>query len=287
MNSSDDPGTFADLALRPELLAAITALGYEEPTPIQREAIPPLLEGRDLLGQAATGTGKTAAFALPLLQRLPAGRRRHRPERVGSRAHSRARDTGVRGDPQVRTRPRRRASCRSTAASRSCASSGHSSGASTSWWRPRAAPSTTSAVERSAFDAVEVVVLDEADEMLDMGFADDIETILDATPPERQTVAVLGDAAPRDRRGSLAGTSAIRSASVIGREARAGGRSAARAPAGLHRAPCPQAGCARAGARRRGPDGGNRVLPHPRRGRPSSPRPSTAAATAPRRCTAG
>ena len=65
-----DHGSFADLALRPELLDALTSLGYEEPTPIQREAIPPLLEGRDLLGQAATGTGKTAAFALPLLQGL-------------------------------------------------------------------------------------------------------------------------------------------------------------------------------------------------------------------------
>src|ERR1044072_5727771 len=65
-----DATGFAGLALRPELQHALTSLGYEEPTPIQREAIPPLLEGRDLLGQAATGTGKTAAFALPLLQRL-------------------------------------------------------------------------------------------------------------------------------------------------------------------------------------------------------------------------
>ena len=62
--------TFADLELREELLGALTHLGYEEPTPIQREAIPPLIEGRDLLGQAATGTGKTAAFALPIIQRL-------------------------------------------------------------------------------------------------------------------------------------------------------------------------------------------------------------------------
>src|SRR4051794_14854957 len=65
--------TFADLELRPELLEALTALGYEEPTPIQREAIPPLIAGKDLLGQAATGTGKTAAFALPILQRLTPG----------------------------------------------------------------------------------------------------------------------------------------------------------------------------------------------------------------------
>src|SRR5688500_2137072 len=61
---------FARLGLDPRLVDALAALGYEEPTPIQLEAIPPLLDGRDLVGQAATGTGKTAAFALPLLQRL-------------------------------------------------------------------------------------------------------------------------------------------------------------------------------------------------------------------------
>ena len=60
------PG-FAALGLDPRLVDALAALGYEEPTPVQREAIPPLLAGRDVLGQAATGTGKTAAFALPLL----------------------------------------------------------------------------------------------------------------------------------------------------------------------------------------------------------------------------
>ena len=59
---------FAALGLRPELLKALDELGYEEPTPIQRETIPYLMAGKDLLGQAATGTGKTAAFALPALQ---------------------------------------------------------------------------------------------------------------------------------------------------------------------------------------------------------------------------
>src|SRR5580692_979481 len=61
---------FADLTLAPELCRALSGLGYEEPTPIQLAAIPPLLDGRDLVGQAATGTGKTAAFALPVLQRI-------------------------------------------------------------------------------------------------------------------------------------------------------------------------------------------------------------------------
>ena len=68
--TEDGRGGFAGLGLGDELLGALTRLGYEEPTPIQRESIPVLLSGRDVLGQAATGTGKTAAFALPLLQRL-------------------------------------------------------------------------------------------------------------------------------------------------------------------------------------------------------------------------
>src|SRR6202171_5437423 len=61
---------FAALGLDPRIVSALTTLGYEEPTPIQLQTIPPLIEGRDLLGQAATATGKTAAFALPILQRI-------------------------------------------------------------------------------------------------------------------------------------------------------------------------------------------------------------------------
>ena len=77
MNRSGVPQAASDgfrgLGLSSKLLDTLTSLGYEEPTPIQREAIPPLLAGRDLLGQAATGTGKTAAFALPLLERIHGG----------------------------------------------------------------------------------------------------------------------------------------------------------------------------------------------------------------------
>src|SRR3954466_13695493 len=69
--STITPG-FAALGLAEDLVTAIAALGYEEPTPVQRETIPLLLEGRDVLAQAATGTGKTAAFALPLLERIRA-----------------------------------------------------------------------------------------------------------------------------------------------------------------------------------------------------------------------
>src|SRR5258705_13012390 len=64
------PSGFASLGLAPDIVTSVTTLGYEEPTPVQRETIPMMLSGRDLLAQAATGTGKTAAFALPMLQRI-------------------------------------------------------------------------------------------------------------------------------------------------------------------------------------------------------------------------
>ena len=69
-SSTPELPTFESLGLRKPMLQTISALGYESPSPIQLEAIPPLLEGRDILGQAQTGSGKTAAFALPLLARL-------------------------------------------------------------------------------------------------------------------------------------------------------------------------------------------------------------------------
>ena len=70
---SVEAGSFASLGLAAALLTTLEGLGYEEPTPVQLEAIPPLLAGRDVVAEAPTGTGKTAAFALPILQRLAAG----------------------------------------------------------------------------------------------------------------------------------------------------------------------------------------------------------------------
>jgi ATP-dependent RNA helicase DeaD len=184
---SDETTTFAGLALRPELLEAVAGLGYEEPTPIQREAIPPLLAGRDLLGQAATGTGKTAAFALPVLERIPPGGGGPAPSalvlvptrelavQVSEAMHKYGRLLGTRvlpiygGQPIVR---------QLRALSR---------GVDVVVATPGRA---LDHIGRGTLklDALEVVVLDEADEMLDMGFAEDIEAILEATPPERQAV---------------------------------------------------------------------------------------------------
>ena len=182
------PTTFADLELRQELLDALAGLGYEEATPIQAEAIPPLLAGRDLLGQAATGTGKTAAFALPILQRLgPDGRRATEPSalvlvptrelavQVSEALHRYGRGLGARVVPIYGGQPIvRQLRALERGVDVVVATPG------------RALDHLRRGTLRPG--GLAVVVLDEADEMLDMGFAEDIEAILAATPPERQTV---------------------------------------------------------------------------------------------------
>ncbi len=179
--------TFAELGLSPALVEALTALGYEEPTPIQQEAIPPLLSGRDLLGQAATGTGKTAAFALPLLQRY--GSEASQPSRpailvlvptrelamqVAEAFHRYGRPLGttvlpIYGgaafDQQIR---------------------GLRRGTQVVVATPGRALDHLRRGTLVLSD-LKAVVLDEADEMLDMGFAEEIDLILEAMPAERQT----------------------------------------------------------------------------------------------------
>jgi len=184
---SDDVPAFADLGLKPELVRALTALGYEEPTPIQAESIPPMLEGRDLLGQAATGTGKTAAFALPLLQRLHPGADADEPialvlvptrelaMQVSEAIHRYGKEMGARVLPIFGGQPiGRQLSALRRGVDVVVATPGRA----------------IDHINRGTLplSSVEIVVLDEADEMLDMGFAEDIEAILSETPPTRQTV---------------------------------------------------------------------------------------------------
>ncbi len=203
MSTSAEPTTgFHALGLTDLLITTLTSLGYEEPTPIQREAIPPLLQGRDLLGQAATGTGKTAAFALPLLQRAVAaapddGSDRERrvsiiilaPTRelamqVAEAVHKYGKTLGVSALPiyggqaiQQQLRALRR-------------------GVDVVVATPGRA---LDHIRRGSLDlsGVRAVVLDEADEMLDMGFADDLEAILEAVPAERQTALFSATMPPR------------------------------------------------------------------------------------------
>jgi ATP-dependent RNA helicase DeaD len=184
---SEDAASFADLALRAELQDALSSLGYEEPTPIQREAIPPLLEGRDLLGQAATGTGKTAAFALPVLERLSKDGDSDAPTalvlvptrelavQVSQAFHRYGRDLGVRVLPIYGGQPiGRQLQALARGVDVVIATPGRA----------------LDHIGRGTLQlgSVRTVVLDEADEMLDMGFAEDIEAILDVTAEDRQTV---------------------------------------------------------------------------------------------------
>ncbi len=184
------PTTFAALGLAPALLETLVGLGYEEPTPVQEAAIPPLLAGSDLLAEAPTGTGKTAAFALPILQRLAVeglGRAeagtalalvlvptRELAMQVAEAVHRYGRVLGARVLPVYGGQPIGQQL------------RGLRRGLDVVVATPgRAVDHLTRGSLR--LDGVEAVVLDEADEMLDMGFAEDLDTILGATPAGRQT----------------------------------------------------------------------------------------------------
>ena len=182
----EGPDGFASLGLDERLISALTTLGYEEPTPIQREAIPILLAGRDLLGQAATGTGKTAAFALPMLQRIA-----ENDERRGTAAlvlvPTRELAMQVAEAIHKYGRPLRTSVLpiyggQSIVQQLKALKRGVDVVVAT----PGRA---LDHINRGTLDldSVGLVVLDEADEMLDMGFAEDLESILEATPAERQT----------------------------------------------------------------------------------------------------
>jgi ATP-dependent RNA helicase DeaD len=184
-----DPGPdgFAGLGLGEPLLTTLAGLGYEEPTPIQREAIPLLLTGRDLLAEAPTGTGKTAAFALPVLARLEIGRggagrasalvvvpTRELAMQVAEAFHSYGKALGVRVVPVYGGQPIGQQL------------RGLNRGVDVVVATPGRA---VDHLKRGSLDLdeVRIVVLDEADEMLDMGFAEDLDAILGATPADRQT----------------------------------------------------------------------------------------------------
>ena len=181
---------FAALGLTPRLVDALAAMGYDEPTPIQAEAIPPLLEGRDLLGQAATGTGKTAAFALPLVQRLGSGMprgdkngpaaivlvpTRELAMQVAEAIEGYGRSLGISVLPVYGGQ----------------AFDGQLRGLKRGVDVVVATPGRAldhMRRETLRLGNVSAVILDEADEMFAMGFAEDIEAILTATPSTRQTM---------------------------------------------------------------------------------------------------
>jgi ATP-dependent RNA helicase DeaD len=190
--------SFADLALPAPLMQALGDVGYESPSPIQAATIPPLLAGRDLVGQAQTGTGKTAAFALPALAGI---------------------DLKL-AQPQVLVlTPTRELAIQVAEAFQRYAA--HLPGFHVlpiyggTGYGPQLAALRRGVhvvvatpgrlidhIERGSIklDGVSLLVLDEADEMLRMGFVDDVESILQATPPERQVALFSATMPPPIRR---------------------------------------------------------------------------------------
>jgi ATP-dependent RNA helicase DeaD len=181
---------FSSLELVDELRAAVAALGYEEPTPVQREAIPLLLAGRDLLAQAATGTGKTAAFALPMLQQLAESRADAPSKRqVGGLVLVPTRELSMQVAEAIHKYAKGldiRVAAIYGGASMQQQIRALENGAAIVVATPgRALDHIRRGTLKLA--GLRLLVLDEADEMLDMGFAEDLDAILEATPTTRQT----------------------------------------------------------------------------------------------------
>jgi ATP-dependent RNA helicase DeaD len=189
--------TFADLGLQPDILEALSDVGYESPSPIQEQAIPPLLEGSDVIGQAQTGSGKTAAFGLPMLQYVDPSEHEVQglvltPTRElciqvtqALRAYGKRKGVdvvAVFGGAPIRTQ---QAQLRA---------GGHVVVGTVG--RVKDLISRHSIV----LHATRFVVLDEADEMLDLGFLEDVERILALTPSSRQTALFSATMPPEIRR---------------------------------------------------------------------------------------
>jgi len=182
--------TFTELKLSAPLLQALATEGYETPTPIQAQAIPPLLEGRDLLGIAQTGTGKTAAFALPLLQRLTSTDRRAGPRSVRALILTPTRELCIQILDSFRTYGRH------LRLSRAAVYGGVSQGPQVHNLARGldvlvATPGRLLDLMNQGqvrFDSLEAFVLDEADRMLDMGFIVPVKRIVAKLPKERQTL---------------------------------------------------------------------------------------------------
>jgi len=193
--------SFDQLGLTPELLRAVAAEGYTEPTPVQRDSIPHVLLGRDVLAGAQTGTGKTAAFVLPILQRL---NKTHRdgPRKIRVLVLTPTRELALQVEESVRT----------YGAQRPIVSAAIYGGVGFDGQvrRIRQGPEVVVATPGRLLDHVEqrtinlsnveVLVLDEADRMLDMGFINDIRKILALLPTNRQNLLFSATMNPEIRR---------------------------------------------------------------------------------------
>ncbi|MAN37005.1 MAG: RNA helicase [Opitutae bacterium] len=175
---------FNELGLCPELLRVVEELGYEEPTPVQAKAIPPILEGRDMVGSAQTGTGKTAAFALPTLHRLA------NPGKCRALALAPTRELAIQIEENFRTYGKY------MRLKMALLYGGVKYGKQLDQLRNN--PDIVVATPGRLLDHIgqrnldlrniETLILDEVDRMLDMGFIEDVTKIIQKTPRSRQTL---------------------------------------------------------------------------------------------------
>jgi ATP-dependent RNA helicase RhlE len=179
--------SFSALGLQPDLLRAVARQGYTDPTPVQREAIPLVLDGRDLLAGAQTGTGKTAAFVLPMLQRLAATSADRR--RVRALVLAPTRELAIQVEESVRVYSG--GTARSTAIYGGVGYGGQVGALRRGAEIVVATPGRLLDHARQGtidLRSVEILVLDEADRMLDMGFIRDIREVLALLPDRRQNL---------------------------------------------------------------------------------------------------
>lgn len=195
MKHGIEAGFFGDLQLSKKILSAISEMGFEEPSPIQAQTIPIVLEGKDVIGQAQTGTGKTAAFGIPTIERLSDSRQ------IQALVLTPTRELAIQVSEElakigrfkrIRTLPvyGGQAIDRQIRALKS--------GVHIVIGTPGR---LLDHIRRNTIklSGVKTLILDEADEMLDMGFVDDIETILENVPKERQTLLFSATMPPEIR----------------------------------------------------------------------------------------
>lgn len=175
---------FDDFKLSPETIKAVLDMGFEEPTPIQKSTIPPALEGRDIIGQAQTGTGKTASFGIPVIEKEFSGKKPH------ALILEPTRELAIQVSEEIGR----------LAKYKKCSILTVYGGSSMERQIKTLQKGTNVIVgtpgrlidhlnrKTLSLSEVSMVVLDEADEMLDMGFIEDIEKILSMTPETRQTM---------------------------------------------------------------------------------------------------
>ncbi|AIQ68248.1 DEAD/DEAH box helicase [Paenibacillus graminis] len=189
--------TFAEFGLEPKVLQAITELGFEEATPIQEQAIPIALTGSDLIGQAQTGTGKTAAFGIPLISKIA-----REEEKILALVMTPTRELAIQVAEEIGKLTRFKG-LRSLAIY-----GGQDIGRQIRGLKkkPQIIIGTPGRLldhinrKTIRLDDVQTIVLDEADEMLDMGFMEDIQSILKLVPEERQTMLFSATMPPNIQR---------------------------------------------------------------------------------------